>query len=241
LRAAATSVGLVLAAAAGWAASERSTPERTVQAAAPAPAVVAAPETAIGCRVRYHVRRDSGTRFDAAVTVTNTGTAPIGTWDLEFALRGDQRIVSVRSGDVDQSGRTVVVRPSAAVALPAGESANLVLSGRYTESNRLPTTFLVDGRRCTASVSTVAVDPAPSGGEGTVSAAGPAEPAPRRNRAGRPSVRPSPDDADRPRTEPPTGGTAAAADDTARPRGPARPKANRSPGGKGSAGRPTMI
>ena len=170
IRAAATTLGLFLAAGLGWGISEHTGQAPTAPAAASDEPVGAAPAADQGgddggCRVRYHVRRDSGTGFDASVTVTNNGADPLTGWQLGFSLRGDQQVLTASPASADQAGRAIVVR--AADVLAPGESANLLLSGRYKKSNPLPTGFTVDGRHCASTVSTVGVDT----DAGTVSAA----------------------------------------------------------------------
>src|SRR5205085_2380081 len=111
------------------------------------------------CRVRFAVRRDSGTTFDAAVTVTNTGADRLTDWRLQFAFPGGQRIVADHAGGagtlVGQIDRAVTVRPAGRRPLDSGDSAELAIRGRYTDANPLPRAFTVDGRACAATVSTM--------------------------------------------------------------------------------------
>jgi serine/threonine-protein kinase len=109
--------------------------------------------------VRFAVRRDSGSTFDAAVTVTNTGTEPLTDWRLQFAFAGGQRIVADQAGAagavVGQADHAVTVGPADARPLAPGASAHLLVRGRYAGANPLPRRFTVDGRACTASVTGV--------------------------------------------------------------------------------------
>ncbi len=108
------------------------------------------------CRVRYEVRREWRTGFDASVTVTNTGVSVIDDATLRFAFPGDQTI----AGEVDahdqwvQSGRevtTVVGGPGGSLA--PGSSARLNLTAVYRSENPLPTLFFVADTACDARVS----------------------------------------------------------------------------------------
>jgi hypothetical protein len=100
------------------------------------------------CRVEYRTDADTGERFTAEVTVTNTGTRPVDDWSVRFDLPGDQRLVAGSSAGLEQTGRTVVSRPAAGAGLPPGGSARLEVVGTYRTANTLPTTFALNGTRC---------------------------------------------------------------------------------------------
>ncbi|GAA0794933.1 serine/threonine-protein kinase [Spirilliplanes yamanashiensis] len=160
LRAAAATVGLLVAAGAGWAVASRSAADPGTQASAglPGPGLaVAAPGGGRDCRIAFTVRRDTGAAFDAAVTVTNTGTERLTDWRLQFTFPGAQRIVADHAGAagavVGQTGRTVTVRPAGELSLAPGASADLPIRARYADTNPLPTAFAVDGEPCAATVS----------------------------------------------------------------------------------------
>lgn len=117
------------------------------------------------CRVRYQVRRDTGTAFEVSLIVTNIGDNTLGGWLLEFAFPGNQRLTASTgpAGEVEQHGRRVSVR---AGTLRPGTGAEISLRGAYRLSNPLPLAFTVDGRACQAEVLGISVtgpDPAPPG------------------------------------------------------------------------------
>lgn len=109
-------------------------------AAAPGPRLAArAP-----CTVRYRVVRDSGTAFEAVVTVTNRASRALPRWRLGFAYPGAQRLAADPA--VVQRGHSVYVTPG--TRLGAGRSASVTLRGSYRAGNPLPLVFLLDGRPC---------------------------------------------------------------------------------------------
>ena len=108
------------------------------------------------CQVRYEVRREWRTGFDASVTVTNTGASVIDDATLRFAFPGDQTIARDLEADGQwiQSGRevsTVVGGPGGSLA--PGSSARLHLTAAYGSENSLPTLFFVADTACDARVS----------------------------------------------------------------------------------------
>ncbi|SDT71659.1 serine/threonine-protein kinase [Actinoplanes derwentensis] len=103
-------------------------------------AVVAAPERG-RCRVRYQVKRDSGTDFEARLSVETTETAQ---WRVEFTFPGSQRLAATPD-TVTQHGRRVVLDGR-------GRSRAVVLRGDYRSRNPLPLSFTLNGVRCRAEV-----------------------------------------------------------------------------------------
>ncbi|BBH65917.1 hypothetical protein ACTI_26020 [Actinoplanes sp. OR16] len=95
------------------------------------------------CAVTYHVRRDSGTDFEARLTVVTTAAENVR-WRVEFRYPGTQRLVPA-SKAISQQGRRVVVNGK-------GRSKSIVLHGGYRERNPLPLSFAVDGLPCRAEV-----------------------------------------------------------------------------------------
>ncbi|MFC7530554.1 serine/threonine-protein kinase [Actinoplanes sp. GCM10030250] len=95
------------------------------------------------CSIRYEVQRDSGTEFEAKLTVYATG-AQHPAWRVEFSFPGTQRLVPL-SKTVSQQGRRVVVTGK-------GRSEAVTLRGGYRERNPLPLTFVLNGQNCRAEV-----------------------------------------------------------------------------------------
>ncbi|MCP2329021.1 serine/threonine-protein kinase [Hamadaea flava] len=92
------------------------------------------------CQVTYQVLGDTGERFTAAVTVTNTGPDPVRDWRLTFQLPGRQQVDEALAQWWEQDGTTVSSRVQTQ-ALAAGGTAKLSVTGRYTGGNQLPVAF----------------------------------------------------------------------------------------------------
>lgn len=63
-----------------------------------------------GCSAAYSVSDDWGTGFTAEVTVTNTGSAPITSWQVTWGWSGSQQVTSMWNASATQTGRTVTVK-----------------------------------------------------------------------------------------------------------------------------------
>ncbi|MEV4279371.1 serine/threonine-protein kinase [Actinoplanes xinjiangensis] len=95
----------------------------------------------VHCKVRYQVRRDSGSYFEARLSVVTSETAD---WRIEFAYPGTQRLAATPDA-VTQQGHRVVVNGQ-------GRSRAIVLQGGYRSHNPLPLSFVLNGRPCRAEV-----------------------------------------------------------------------------------------
>ncbi|GIE33567.1 hypothetical protein Ait01nite_066120 [Actinoplanes italicus] len=108
-----------------------------VGAGAPA---AAAPDRA-RCTVRYQVRRDTGSDFEARLSVKTSETSD---WQVEFTYPGTQRLAATPRA-VAQRGRNVVVNGR-------GRSHAVTLHGGYRDRNPLPLAFALNGLPCRAQV-----------------------------------------------------------------------------------------
>ncbi|MEV6299185.1 serine/threonine-protein kinase [Actinoplanes sp. NPDC051861] len=106
-------------------------------------AAAGAPANRARCVIRYQVQRDSGSDFEARMTVYAT-EAQRPAWRVEFSYPGTQRLVPL-SKAVSQQGRRVVVTGS-------GRARTVTLQGAYRERNLLPYTFALNGQNCRAEV-----------------------------------------------------------------------------------------
>jgi serine/threonine-protein kinase len=134
-------VTLLAATAVNWS-TRRDTDDtgRTHTTATGGAPAVAGPDR-IHCKVRYQVRRDSGSYFEARLSVVTSETSD---WQVEFAYPGTQRLAATPEA-VTQHGRRVVVNGQ-------GRSRAVVLQGGYRTHNPLPLTFALNGRPCRAEV-----------------------------------------------------------------------------------------
>ncbi|MFC7548329.1 protein kinase [Plantactinospora sp. GCM10030261] len=170
---AAVAAGLVGSTGAVWAVTSR-TPAGGADRAV---AAMAAESRDPACRVDYALRADTGTSFDAALTVTNTGAEPAADWRLTFAFPADQRLTGGGPAALEQHGRQVTVRPTSGSALPANGSAAVRLTGAYgAGGNPLPVTFHLGDETCEVRLSGVAgapsVAPSTAGIGGTAAGSG---------------------------------------------------------------------
>ncbi|GFJ83598.1 glucanase [Phytohabitans houttuyneae] len=114
--------------------------------AAPTPAAAAA-----SCGVTYVKTWDSGGRFGAAVTITNTGDALDG-WTLAFTFAGDQRVTTGWPVTWTQAvgSRQVTVASNAPwnARLAPGALIAIGFNASYTGANTDPTEFTLNGVAC---------------------------------------------------------------------------------------------
>ncbi|MBG0567858.1 serine/threonine-protein kinase [Actinoplanes aureus] len=140
---------LLAATALSWSArreAEEADRTQTTAAGADGPAVGAAAAGGTRrprCAVRYEVRHDSGSDFEAKLTVLATAEQGSG-WRVEFSYPGSQRLGSL-SKAVAQHGRRVVVTGK-------GRSRMITLHGEYRDRNPLPLSFMLNDQTCRAEV-----------------------------------------------------------------------------------------
>jgi hypothetical protein len=120
-------------------------------------------DAAAACSVNYAVSNDWGTGFTAAITITDTGTAPLSSWTLGYSYAGNQTLQSGWNGTWSQSGKAVTVTaPSWAATIAPGTSYTTNANFGYSGANTAPTTFTVNGVVCGGSGSPTPT-PTPSG------------------------------------------------------------------------------
>lgn len=135
-----------------WSA-EREPPEVEQAQAAGAGPVAAGPAAGVRCAVRYQLKRDSGTTYEALLTVATTHHTAQAPWRVQFSYPGKQRLTGTPRA-VTQTGRRVTAKGK-------GKLQTFTLRGEYTGYNPLPLSFTMDGNRCRAEVlSGLVVDPA---------------------------------------------------------------------------------
>jgi serine/threonine-protein kinase len=143
-------------------------PDRTT------PTAMAAPEPVrVACTVQYALRSAVNGRSSNAVTIRNTGSAPVAAWRLSFTLPDQQRLLRGWTGRWQQSGRSVQALGG---ALPAGGSIATGFDAAYRGVTALPAAFVLNGTTC-ASVLSVRGQSTPTASAPTRSAAKPARPA----------------------------------------------------------------
>ena len=114
------------------------------QAQAAGAGPVAAVPLGAPCAVRYQLRRDSGSDFEARLTVATTAADNGAVWRVRFAYPGSQHLTGGPKG-ITQDGRRVIGRGR-------GKLQTFTLRGDYRGANPLPLSFTLDGRKCRAEV-----------------------------------------------------------------------------------------
>jgi cellulase/cellobiase CelA1 len=105
----------------------------------------------VRCTLTYRLSSAWSTGFVAALTLANTGSAPITGWTLAFTFPGNQTIVNLWNGVVTQTGASVSVRDAGFNAtIPAAGSVPLGFQASFSGANVSPAAFTVNGTACTA-------------------------------------------------------------------------------------------
>ncbi|MEV4760090.1 glycoside hydrolase family 9 protein [Micromonospora sp. NPDC049559] len=125
------------------AAGNASTPSAPVAVTtAPAP-------PASACRITY-ATNDWNTGFSATVTVTNTGSTALTSWNLAWSFTAGQRVTQAWSATVTQTGTSVTAASlSYNGALAPGASTSFGFNGTHSGSNPRPAAFTLNGAACT--------------------------------------------------------------------------------------------
>jgi serine/threonine-protein kinase len=156
-------VAVLVIAALTWSTSHETPVVEQAQAAGVAPAAV--PQGTV-CAVRYQLKRDSGSDYEALLTVATTEVVADRSWRVQFVYPGSQHLTAQEKA-VTQKGRKVVVRGR-------GKLRAYTLHGAYHGVNALPFSFTLNGHRCRAEVLGSVTGPgAPDGQDGVSEAAGP--------------------------------------------------------------------
>jgi len=128
----------------GFGLTYQATPDPTL------PPTPTPPPATGSCRVGYSTN-DWNTGFTGTVTVTNTGTAAVGAWSLQWAYAAGQQVTQAWSARVSQSG-TAVTATGETWSPSLGPGATLTFGFNATRgtTNPRPTTFTLNGQPCTA-------------------------------------------------------------------------------------------
>jgi serine/threonine-protein kinase len=154
-------VAVLMIAGLTWSSSRATPAAEQAQAAGPAPASV--PQGTV-CAVRYQLKRDSGSDYEALLTVATTDAVSDHLWRIQFSYPGTQRLTAPEKA-VAQKGHKVVVKGR-------GKLRAFTLRGDYHGVNALPFSFTLDGHRCRAEVLGSMTGPASDDQDGVSEAAG---------------------------------------------------------------------
>jgi beta-glucosidase len=102
------------------------------------------------CRVSYSTN-DWNTGFTATVALTNTGTAAVGAWSLQWSYTAGQQVTQAWSARVTQSGAAVTATGDpAGSSLAAGATVSFGFNASRSATNPRPAAFTLNGTICTA-------------------------------------------------------------------------------------------
>jgi hypothetical protein len=100
----------------------------------------------LGCNVHAVSATGSGGTFTLAVQLFNTNAYKINGWKLDITLNGNQTATGAVNGSFTQNGDVVTFTNSTTnrTVNASGGSVTFLLSGTYTGTNTLPTSFKLD-------------------------------------------------------------------------------------------------
>ena len=102
----------------------------------------------MSCKAVYTNTNDWGSGFSANVLVTNTG-APWSNWTLTYSYAGSQTLQNGWNGTWSQSGKNVsVAAASWNASVGTGGTVNPAANFTYSGTNSPPTSFSVNGVKC---------------------------------------------------------------------------------------------
>jgi len=104
------------------------------------------------CRVHYAITGQWSGGFQAALTITNTGTTAINGWSLGFSFANGQTIAQIWNGSNTQSGSTITITNlSYNASIPPGSSLSSEpgFLGTWNGTNSPPAAFTLNGINCT--------------------------------------------------------------------------------------------
>jgi predicted MFS family arabinose efflux permease len=100
--------------------------------------------------VGYSVTTQWNNGFGTAITIKNTGTAPINSWQLTWTWAGNQQITQSWNSNYSQSGaNATLTNASWNATIAAGATlSGMGFNASYSGSNQSPSVFYVNGTRC---------------------------------------------------------------------------------------------
>lgn len=103
------------------------------------------------CTVSYARTGDWGTGFTAALHLTNTGTAALDDWVLEWTFADGQTITGLWGGSLVVQGARQIVTPATwNRSIAPGASIDVGFTADSSGTNSTPTPILLDGSACAA-------------------------------------------------------------------------------------------
>jgi hypothetical protein len=125
----------------------------SVPTATPTGVPTATPTSSGGssCAVGYTITNQWPGGFGASLVITNTGSAAINGWNLQFSFPNGQTVTQLWNGSYTQNGSTVMItNVSYNASIPAGQSLSSSpgFNGTFNGTNAAPTSFTLNGSPC---------------------------------------------------------------------------------------------
>jgi hypothetical protein len=100
--------------------------------------------------VAYSVTSQWNVGFGTALTIQNTGTAPINGWNLTWTWPGNQQITQAWDANYTQTGaNATLTNLSYDATIAAGATiSGIGFNGSYSGTNTAPAAFSVNGTLC---------------------------------------------------------------------------------------------
>jgi len=104
----------------------------------------------IACSVQYAVTNQWQGGFGTSITINNTGSTTINGWTLTWTFANGQTITQIWNATDTQTGGTVsATNVSYNGTITPGGNTNFGFNGSWNSSNAAPTSFALNGQRCT--------------------------------------------------------------------------------------------
>lgn len=106
--------------------------------------------TPASCHITYVNSNDWSAGFIGGISITNTGTTPITSWNLTFTFAGNQTITANWSAVLKQTGNFVTMQNQAynGTIAPKATLTGMGFQATYSGKNAVPAVFTVNGSVC---------------------------------------------------------------------------------------------
>jgi len=104
------------------------------------------------CSVSYSITNSWPGGFQAGISITNTGTAALNSWTLQWIFNGNQQITNLWGGIVGAQGENItVLNANYDGSIPAGGTVSGIgFVANSTGANAVPASFAINGNVCGA-------------------------------------------------------------------------------------------
>jgi hypothetical protein len=105
---------------------------------------------ALSCHIGYSLDTQWNTGFEAAITITNSGTTAINRWNLTWTWASGQKINQAWDAEYTQTGANASLTNETydATIAPGATLRGIGFNASYSGTNPAPTAFYINGTRC---------------------------------------------------------------------------------------------